>query len=409
MKLSKKITAGALALACVASSYAADTIRITGSTAFRKSTYNAIVNSLNNAKAAAIGGTSSDMTGDQQAVFTGNLKSTGAAVIIQTAFGGSTGGLQVITQGLTTIPGTTFDSAHTWMSASTNTLTSVTASGSGPIAGANILTATTANFDTAGTAQVTMADTFQAATPFTTPAVASEPTVGAVAYFWVKGLQATNVPAASYNALTNMTQQQGALLLSAGSLPLSVFTGNAADVGIDVDLIGRNNDSGTRTTVQAETSGGTNDNQTQSLYKSTNNGAASIASLVFAGDVGYDSGGKVASDLKATIGSILDPNGAPFILVGYVGKSDADTAVAGGAVKLTYNGVDGTNNNNIINGNYSYWNYEHIDAKAGLNAVQNQFVSDITTNITNVTAGLNGVVLSSMQVSRAFDGAPVSP
>jgi hypothetical protein len=295
------------------------------------------------------------------------------------------------------------------MSATTNTLASVTASGSGPVAGATILTSGTANFDAAATADVTMADTFQAATAFTTPAVASEPTVGAVAYFWVKGQQAANVPAASYARLTNITSQQGALLLAAGSLPLSVFTGDVTDAGINVDLVGRNDDSGTRTTVQAETSSGTSDIQVQQLYKSSNNGAASIASLVFAGDVGYDSGGKVANDLKATIGSILDPNGAPFILVGYVGKGDADTAVAGGAVKLKYNGVDGTVTGNIVNGNYSFWNYEHIDAKAGLNAVQNKFVSDITDNITNVTAGLNGVTLSSMLVTRAFDGAPVSP
>jgi hypothetical protein len=412
MKSLKLVAVSLLAAASVSIASAQTFVKITGSTAFRKSTYNAIVNSLNNPKGAAIGGTVTDITGQTQVVITGTLKSgpsAGQAVVFQAAFGGSTGGLQVVTQGLTTIPGTSFDAAHTWLSSTANTLTPLTVS-AGAISGATVLAAGTANFDAAATANVTMADSFQSSTAWTTPAVASEPLVGAVAYYWVKGLRSPDVSLASYNALTNITSQQGALLLAAGSLPLSVFTGNAADAGINVDLIGRNDDSGTRTIVQCETSQGAAPIQTQQQYRNHTPGSATITQLDYVGDVGYDSGGKVATDLKTPIASgVLDPNGAHFILVGYAGKSDKNTAVAGGAVALAYNGVDGTVDANINNGSYSYWAYEHIDAKAGLSAVQTNAIALVTSDIVNNTATLNGVTLSALQVSRVQDGTVVSP
>jgi hypothetical protein len=416
MKKIKLLTAGLLAISVAGTASAATTvIRITGSTAFRKTTYNAIVSSLNSPVGAVIGtGGASDMTGDAQAVFSGTLNSgpkMGTAVVFETAFGGSTGGLQVVTQGLTTIPGAFTNPAQVWLSPTTNTLTSVTIGAGGAITGANALTSP--NYDSASTADVTMADTFQAATPWTHPSVASQPSIGAVVYFWTKGLQESpDIPNASYAAFTNMTTQQAGLLLSDGELPLSLFTGNASDASYIVCLDGRNNDSGTRSTVQAETSLGTADIQIEDMFQNTTPGSSPITSITEVGDVGYNSGGKLATDLKTPIQTgTTDPNfGLPFILVGYLGTPDAATAVAGGAVRLTYNGVDGTVTQNVANGNYSYWNYEHIDATAAAAAdpIKGPTITVLQANEVSL-AGLNGLILSALNVSRASDGAPVAP
>lgn len=405
--------AGSLALAFAGMASAQTFVKLTGSTAFRKATYDAIVKSLNTPKGAAIGGSAADFTGDAQAVITGTLKSgpsAGQAVVIQTAFGGSVGGLQVLTSGATTIPGVAFDQNHTWMSSTTNTLTALTVNGDGTISGATILTSGTANFEGPSTADTSMSDSFQSSSPFPTPGLLEENPagngVGVVQFFWVKGLQESpDVPAASYNALTNMSPLQAQLLLAAGELPLSLFTGVASDSAYDVILLGRNTDSGTRLDAEAEPGYGFG--QSENQYQTV---GSPITSLVNVGDNGYASGGTLATALKTSItGGTLDDSGHPFILVGYLGRSDKNTAVAGGAVVLKYAGNDGTVDANIQNGLYTFWAYEHAYYKSGLGTVKQNAINLYSNQLRLTDAIQSGILLSSMGVSRSVEGGVVAP
>ncbi|HTB81761.1 MAG TPA: hypothetical protein VK717_12830 [Opitutaceae bacterium] len=410
MKRFKLITAGSLALAFASMASAQTFVKLTGSTAYRKATYDAIVKSLNTPKGAAIGGTTADFTGDAQAVITGTLKSgpsAGQAVVIQTAFGGSVGGLNVLTHGLTTIPGTSFDSLHTWISSTTNTLTPLTVNGDGTISGATILTS--ANFEGASTADTSMSDSFQSSSPFPTPSLLEENPagngVGVVQFFWVKGLQSPDVPAGSYNALTNISPLQAQLLLAAGELPLSLFTGVASDSSVDVILLGRNNDSGTRLDAEAEPGYGFG--QLENQYQTV---GSPITSLVNVGDNGYASGGTLATALKTSItAGTVDDAGNPFILVGYLGKSDKNTAVAGGGVALKYAGFDGTVDTNIENGQYTFWAYEHAYYKSGLGTVKQNAINLYSNELRVTDAVQSGILLTAMGVSRSIEGGPVSP
>jgi hypothetical protein len=416
MKTFKLITAGLLATAVASMASAQTFVKITGSTAFRKATYDAIVDSLNTPKGASIGGTTADFTGDAQAVITGTLKSgpsAGASVVIQTAFGGSVGGVHVLTAGLTTIPGTSFTSTQTWMSAS-NTLGALTKNSDGTISGATVLTSGTATFDAAATAQAANSDSFQATTIFKTPVLTEENPAGngtgVVQFYAVKGQNHPSIPSTSYAALSNITPQQWSLLISAGILPLSEFTGNSADAIYDVVAEGRNNDSGTREVTEAEVTLGTSLNQVEVLSEAVISGGT-ITGLALApggGDQGFSSGGTLAKDLEAPISaSAVDTNGNPFVQIAYLGKSDKNSAVAGGAVLLNYAGQSGTDAD-IETGDYTYWGYEHTYYLPGLPAVQQNAINLISNTLrTTSDVTFSGIALTSMLVSRTVDGGSV--
>jgi hypothetical protein len=125
------------------------------------------------------------------------------------------------------------------------------------------------------------------------------------------------------------------------------------------------------------------------------------------GDAGYSSGGDLAWAMRAT---------APFIYVTYLGLSDsitAETASGGGgnATELTYNGIP-YSDAAVQNGQYSYWTYEQLDylptygtTDANGKAVADSLAAEITTN----TAATVGELLSTMHVTRAQEGGPVTP
>jgi hypothetical protein len=113
---------------------------------------------------------------------------------------------------------------------------------------------------------VSLADTFQASTPFASGGENDYPTlmqglpliggypggppgVGVIPFFWAKG-NATSE--ASYAAFTNISPLQARLLLALGELPLSFFTGNAADGATDVILVGCSNVAGIRDEIEAD-------------------------------------------------------------------------------------------------------------------------------------------------------------
>lgn len=212
--------------------------------------------------------------------------------------------------------------------------------------------------------------------------------VAVIPFEWVKGYYHNGATAAdtSWKDLQNITIPQATYLLTGGSEAASFFTGNPLDTD-SVYLIGRNEGSGTRvnTTLLSQYPSPSKFDQNVIQGASYVNGvltagavgpAAGIVDLA-QGYEGYDSGGSVATDLEC------DTSGLGSETIGYLGISDATTAIGGGAVKLTLDGV-AENDENVINGEYSFWGHEHLYGAPG------QAASDPGGVVANVLDG--GVV-----------------
>ena len=106
-----------------------------------------------------------------------------------------------------------------------------------------------------------MEDGFQSLTLCGPPRSLTATVVGVVPF---KFVCQTGAPA----GLTNMTPLVAQNLWANGSLPLSLFDGNQADLATTIYAIGRNADSGTRQTAFAETAIGVQTQVTQ--YEPTN-------------------------------------------------------------------------------------------------------------------------------------------
>lgn len=404
MKTIKALAAGLLALTVAGTAAAQTHVRITGSTAFRKSTHAAIVNILNGAQ-AAWSGTASNVSGVSQAVFSGTLSSgpsAGQAVVFHVTWLGSTGGIQALAQQSPAI-------SLTW-STTANTMSSITLSGTAASptfnGGTNGATATES-----AAADVTMSDTSQAASIFSgtgyTTLLTSSGSVGVIPFVWVRG-NATGAPT-SFANMGNMTQLLAKNLL-AGGLPLSQFSGDNADANVGVFAIGRNPDSGTRLVAFAE-AGFTNSVPTQ--YKPVTTSGVITSYIPFPaetvlgksypeGQSGYSSGGSVVTELGRTV-----TNSSVGYIVSYLGKSDATTASSSGAAWLKYNGVDLTDAN-IQNGKYTFWSYEYLMYKPSLSGVAKDASDLLAQQLKTTDAASAGIVISTMNVGRTAEGEPVT-
>jgi hypothetical protein len=199
-----------------------------------------------------------------------------------------------------------------------------------------------------------------------------------------------------------------------GSLPQYQFDNGAAATPIFVT--GRNFDSGTRLCCFAETGFGINSSPSQ--LDSTQTTANHIASgawvagaggnVFFAGANGFTSGGQAATALDAT-GSLGVIGGW---LISYLGVADANTAVAGGATALTYNGIP-FSVAAVQNGQYTFWSYEHFLKSPQLNALPAADNHNVVANALAATIASDaavspaGILLSRMLVGRSTEGAPV--
>jgi len=422
MKVHKLFTAGLLAVAMAGvASAQTQTIKWTGSTAFRKATWFSIVSSVTSPKVAVIGthgpgnDTTDDFSGASQGVITGTLN--GNPVVIQLCFQGSVGGVGAVADQMSSIPNGPA-AAVTWMAASDTTGAPAVTNTGTALKGAVWFAAGTGTFDTYTPPQVTNSDSFYTSTPYfnkTNIAETANSPLGVVQFFWVKGADTNGVA----SRLSNITSQQANYLLATGEVPLAYFTGNSADAGTDVVLVGRNTDSGTRLDVEAESdvSGGAFGfgQGGESLENAVISGGVITTTVV--DPVGNNSGGNVATALDtAQHAGALDDSGNPFIMVGYLGLSDKNTAIGTAApgTVLTFNGVDGTNNNNILSGTYSFWAYEHtyyLSATTGghpaVTAAQLADINLITGGIiTNVAqSGIDG---STMIATRSLEGGTIS-
>ena len=393
MKAIKTFIAGAFVLASLNLASAQTVLRITGSTAFRAATLTAIGHILN--PGYTVGYAGSSITGAGQSVYSGTTIAGNIPVVIKTSWSGSTGGLQTLSQLNPVI------TVSNWLQ--------IGSIGSG----------LTGPYDAATPADVTMADSYQSSTAFTGTGFATlaDNPVGVVGFTWVKGQTNDPTVALSMANVTNITELQARLLLATGSVPLSLFTGTPGDSVFNLDVTGRDEDSGTRTDTFIECGFGAFGSPLQ--YQPTIAGGVvtSVApwpantvngiSYTQLGHSGYSSGGTLASALNTPVNTgATDYYGNKFALISYAGISDA-VNVNGGNNYLSYNGVP-YSAANIQQGRYTFWSYEHMDYRSTLSAAQQTVAQLIAQQIITTDASVSGVTLGSMQVSRTVEGAIVT-
>ena len=127
------------------------------------------------------------------------------------------------------------------------------------------------------------------------------------------------------------------------------------------------------------------------------------ASGSYAGDWGYSSGGTVATqmgyDLSASVDSIV--GSGKFSVIGYLGRSDANTAVSNGGVELTYNGVM-ESPASVIEGQYNFWGNEYVYRKNSpttqATTVYNKLVA--VTGVNKASDGTTTIDLGLMHATR---------
>jgi hypothetical protein len=401
-----------LALTVVQQASADLTIRLTGSTAFRAGTHKAIVAMMGGeanckfATAAITGSTSANQTSYESAdysVIRGTATSIPGVTTVHCTWTGSATGIKDVAQGnnLNFIPASSLPASNGYANATVGN-------------GAALATEST-------TARMAFSDVFQSSTPTPTPALQNT-NLAIIPFSFVANEGTTGI--------TNMTQQLSRALFSNGSQPKKLFTGNpgAADADDLVLAVGRDNGSGTRITQLAETQYGVFTPVQQ--WKLTNAGSIITTAQVWpigdgvgsfaAGNGGYTSGSTIRNFMGFTSAAVdlQDETGAeiaadlPVSFISWLGITDANTAVTNGAVRLSYEGVtyDGSNPNLIYEGLYTGWGYLHLYNPSGLSTDENQFKTNLATQLDNASVlGSSGLRVSQMHVSRSNDGATVGP
>ena len=431
----KKTILAATAASLMAFSAQADTIiHITGSTAFRSSAIAAVQNVLGGAaavKSAYSTSSGSSVGASNRAILQGTIATLPAAgvVTVKCSWSGSTGGIKTTVQN---IPVTTWP-------ALANLTTAVAGT---PLALTDATMTYGLESGESDLSDVTMMDSSQATTGFTTPALTVQ-RVGVIAFEWVAG---SGSPA----SLDNMTPLLARAVLGGGA-PLSLFSGVATDAD-RVYAVGRNFDSGTRLSCLAETGVGvfggvqhveaTVTGTVGTAGSSINNlrlyHAETVLSQAFGvGQSGYSSGSFVA-DLLATQGSLTASTtvtipeeeliDGPGYLVGYVGRSDAQRATkttgGGTARRMKWNGfaiangpissagVPASYNDNLIQeGLYQLWEYQNLGYRStfGTSNANGKSVADLIANrIKTVDGAISGTLLSTMHVTKTLEGGVIT-
>ena len=382
MKAKHTLFAVALSLGLVASS-SAETLYVTGSTAFRASFVTSVVHLMGNSCQAKWtgGGT---VTAANQSVFTGTI--SGVAITVNCSWSGSVSGIQSLTN-----PADRVDSFLSETNLGTLTLTGYPAT---PV----LAPATTPGSVftlTAGEADIAMSDVFQNSTIYGTPAL----TDNSVAVVPFKLVASKGAPA----AIANMTPLMTQLLYGSGKISQALFTGNAADNNLFVYALGRDAGSGTRATVMAESGKGALNPVKQ--YLTTNGTTFSLTPdepstvAVDPGNGGSGSGSGVATQLSFTTAA------ATGYAIGYLGIPDAATAIGASAKELSWNGVF-YSAANVYGGQYTLWGYQHLFV--GPSASSNdQTVAQAIVDELTIVPGAAGLALGSMNVQRGAEGGLV--
>ena len=408
------LLASFFAFATFQTAQAQTVVRITGSTAYRAAVYQAISDILQSG--FVFGYTGSTASKASQAIYTGTTKTSNISVIIKTSFSGSVGGISTLAANLTIGPGGSFTGGGGWLVNSTPQSTG----GTGGAA---------ANFDPAITADIAMADVFQASAPpmYQTPKL-KDNFVGVVPFVWVATPGApltdpTNHP------VTNVTKAQVKSLLLSNTLKLSSLTGDSGDTEA-VLPVGRDEDSGTR--IQALACAAIKVQTPLKQYQPLYNGATTpvvpppapgtqitgaglwpavtLNAINYPqGDSGYSSGGSLASAVNVSHSGGM-PTYANWFLT-YFGINDAASVTTG--KQLEFNGVpysvpnvEGPGAAGFV-AQYTYWGYEHLMYRTTFAAPGLTVATELASDLTTTSASVSGILLSGMKVSRDKDGAAI--
>jgi hypothetical protein len=411
MNVLKTSLASLFALALISTAPAQTVIRITGSNADRPTTNTAIGKLL--AGTVTVAATNADLTKANQVTWTGGTLGVGGpAVTVKVSFIGAAGGIAAVAGSLPVkfLP-------------------------NGATGTSNVDPTVGTNPNEAAVPDITMSSNFPSTTLFngaTINGVTYEdisPQDNLVAVLGFKWVASKGFPAGQ-----SISPQVAQLLFGNGSIPLALITGNAADQNKTVFATGRNLDAGLRFAAFAEAGVGINAVVRQ--YKPVISGAAAgvngaivggtvnsqalwpietvsgVSSGVL-GNSGQSTGSNLAPSLTATLGSaaytIGNPSATAGYYVSYLSESDADNiAIANGAVELKWNGVT-FGRDAVRQGQYSFWGYEHLLYRKSLAGVPLQLANALVNQITNVDAGVAGIFLNTMVVSKPAEGGLVVP
>jgi hypothetical protein len=218
------------------------------------------------------------------------------------------------------------------------------------------------------------------------------------------------------DGLTNMTDQLHNALWNLGFISASFFGG---DPNLTILATGRNNGSGTRATILAETGYGAFTTVVQ--FNATVSGNDLTAILEF-GNGGNSSNSGVRNLLtknNTTLTFDGEPYNAAFCsyltisdalaATGYVPATGAWTPGAGeGAIPMTYNGVR-YSEDNVKNGVYTLWGYQQLYLGSSPTAVENTFDTALRAAVPS-NMGSAGIPIPDMNVDRVGgDGGLVLP
>jgi hypothetical protein len=400
MKLKATFFLGALALAVSQASAATRVFNLTGATAFRSASNNAIISLLGGTGVTSYAFTGTQgISGSNRAIFVGTMAAfPGDTIIVRTSWSGSTQGIK--------------DLADATPIQFLTTANSTSTSGINLGQGENPAPA----YENA-VARWSFSDVDKLLSERPNAALAGGP-VGVVPFMFVAGEGAPS-------GVTNMTDQIHETLWSVGSLPASFFTGNSADASITALATGRNSGSGTRASVLSETQYGaaTSVVQYDATFIGSRTDAYPTAKLEVVSSFG--NGGQSSNsgvrELVTRSGQDMTFNGNPLngFFVSYLTISDALAAtgynpatntISGGegAIPMTYNGVR-YSVDNVLNGSYTLWGYQQLYLGNAPTEEETTFDTALRDTVPG-TMGSAGIPIPNMNVDRfGGDGGPVFP
>lgn len=372
MKLREIILASALVVGTV-SLCEAGTIYLTGSTAMRGSIYTtfrtagsvftAVPTTTTYDHSVAAGA-----AGANYMVFSGTLVGGSGTTVIKCHWSGSEGGFKDVVTGATElfVDDSIVDGAdHT------------------AVPGTTI----------AHNVDLAMADNAQAFSRNKSPALTTGTNVAVITFTWVRnpGLWTGG------NVTDAMIRQ--ALV---GFCKRAVFSGNPSDTNDYVYVSGRDNQSGTRVNAFGNSGFGIFSLPNQIEMDSSGNMLdLEPPNGTYAGDFGFSSGGTLAGTLGAntTAKPDLFNGGSGYSVIAYLSRGDANTAIANGAVELTYDGV-AQNSANVKEGTFTFWGNEYIYQRNGVSSEAQSAYNRLAVSIPNDVNGTTAIKFSDMHTTR---------
>jgi len=240
-----------------------------------------------------------------------------------------------------------------------------------------------------------MADNAQSFSKNPTPILTTGKEVCVIPFMLVKEV-------GSASDLSNVTDAQFRVAITGGA-KLALFTGNAADTSF-VYITGRDDNSGTRVNTFGTTGFGIFNVPSQVELNSSGQMLDPNGDGSYVTSEGYPSGGSVATQMGVNCSSTVDqinPGITGISVVGYLGISDANTALGLGATQVAYNGVL-ESPTTVIEGQYGIWGNEYCYERNGASGDATTVFGKLTgsNGITHNSDGSTTIDLTLMHASR---------